>query len=132
MYKIDNTDLLYSTGNYVQYLAITFNGKESEKVYTHTHTHTHTYIYTSWYMPASQVAPVVKNLPANAEDVRDAGSIPGSGRSPRGGYGNPLQSSCLESPMDRGATGPQCVGSHGVGHDLRDSARSKEEGQQCL
>ena len=44
MYKIDNTDLLYSTGNYVQYLAITFNGKESEKVYTHTHTHIYIYI----------------------------------------------------------------------------------------
>ena len=54
-------------------------------------------------MPASQVAPVVKNLPANAEDVRDAGSIPGLGRSPGGGHGNPLQYSCLENSMDRGA-----------------------------
>ena len=42
-------------------------------------------------------------LPANAEDTRDAGSIPGSGRSPGGGNGNPLQYSCLENPMDRGA-----------------------------
>ena len=42
-----------------------------------------------------------KNL--DAEDLRDAGSIPGSGRSPRGGHGNPLQYSCLENPMDRGA-----------------------------
>ena len=39
----------------------------------------------------SQVALVVKNLPANAGDVRDVGSIPGSGRSPEGGHGNPLQ-----------------------------------------
>ena len=45
---------------------------------------------------------VVKKLPANAEDTGDAGSIPGSGRSPREGQGNPLQYSCLENPMDRG------------------------------
>ena len=51
----------------------------------------------------SQVAPVVKNLHVNAEDTRDAGSIPGSGRSPGGGHGNPPQYSCLENPMDRGA-----------------------------
>ena len=52
---------------------------------------------------ASQVAPVVKNLPANAGDVRDAGLIPGLGRSAGGGHGNPLQYSCLENPRDRGA-----------------------------
>ena len=46
---------------------------------------------------------VVKNPPANAGDKRDAGSIPESGRSPGGGHGNPLQHSCLENPMDRGA-----------------------------
>ena len=46
---------------------------------------------------------VVKNLPANARDVRDMGLIPGSGRSPGEGNGNPLQYSCLENPMDRGA-----------------------------
>ena len=51
----------------------------------------------------SQVALVVKNLAANAEHVRDAGLIPGLGKSPRGGHGNPLQYSCLENPMDRGA-----------------------------
>ena len=45
----------------------------------------------------------VKNLPANARDIRDAGSIPGWGRSPEGGHGNPLQYSCLENPMDREA-----------------------------
>ena len=53
------------------------------------------------YFWASQVAPVVKNLPANAGDVRDMGSIPGSGRSPREGHGNPLQYSCLENPTDK-------------------------------
>ena len=46
---------------------------------------------------------MVKNLPANAGDKGDAGSIPGSRRSPGGGYGNPLQYYCLEKPMDRGA-----------------------------
>ena len=49
------------------------------------------------------MAPVVKNPPANAGDVRDTGSIPGLGRYPGGGHGNPLQYSCLENPMDRGA-----------------------------
>ena len=51
----------------------------------------------------SQVALVVKNPPAHAGDVRDLGVIHGSGRSPRGGHGNPLQYSCLKNPMDRGA-----------------------------
>ena len=46
---------------------------------------------------------VVKNPPANAGDVRDTGSIPGLGRSPGGGHGNPLQYFCLENPMERGA-----------------------------
>ena len=45
---------------------------------------------------------MIRNLPANSGDLRDAGSVPGSGRSPEGGHGNPLQYSCLENPMDRG------------------------------
>jgi len=49
------------------------------------------------------VALVVKNLPANAGDVRGVGLIPKSGRSPGGGHGNLLQYSYLENPMDRGA-----------------------------
>ena len=52
---------------------------------------------------ASQVALVVNNLPANAGDVRGTCFIPGSGRYQGGGHGNPLQYSCLENPMDRGA-----------------------------
>ena len=52
---------------------------------------------------ASQMALVVKNLPANAGDVKEVGSIPGLGRTPGGGHGNPLQYFCLENPMDRGA-----------------------------
>ena len=49
------------------------------------------------------MALVVKNLLANAGDIRDVGSVPGSQRSPEGGHGNPLQYSCLENLMDRGA-----------------------------
>ena len=52
---------------------------------------------------ASQVEPVVKNPPGNAGEVRDVGLIPGSGRSPGGGNGNPVQYPCLENPMDRDA-----------------------------
>ena len=52
---------------------------------------------------ASQVALVVKNPLANAGDVRDLSCISGLGRFPGGGHGNPLQYSCLENPMDRGA-----------------------------
>ena len=54
-------------------------------------------------MWACQVALMVKNPLANAGDVRDAGLIPGSGRSPGGGHGNPLHYSGLGNPMDRGA-----------------------------
>ena len=50
-----------------------------------------------------QVVLEVKNPPASAGDVRDAAAIPGSGRSPGGGHGNPLQYSWLENPMDTGA-----------------------------
>ena len=46
---------------------------------------------------------MVRNPPAKAEDLRDMGAIPGLGRAPGGGHGNPLQYSCLENPMDRGA-----------------------------
>ena len=65
---ITNKDLLYSQGNYTQYLIITYNSKR-----------------------ASQVVLVVKNLSANAGDIGDTGSISRSGRSPGGERGNPLQ-----------------------------------------
>ena len=55
----------------------------------------------AWW--ASQVVLVIKSPPANAGDVREAGLIPGSGRSPGGKHGNSLQYSCLENPTDRGA-----------------------------
>ena len=55
------------------------------------------------WVRAAQVARVVKNLPGNAGDVRDMRLIPELGRSPGGGHVNPLQYSCLENLMDRGA-----------------------------
>ena len=58
----------------------------------------------------SQMARVGKNPPANAGDRRDVGSIPELGRSLGGGHGNPLQYSCLENPMDRGAWGATVQG----------------------
>ena len=60
---------------------------------------------------------MVKNPPANAGDLGDLGSIPGSGRPPGGGHGNPLQYSCLENPVDRGAWGTTFMGSQRVGQD---------------
>ena len=75
--------------------------------------------YYDFFFSSSQLAPilvtpkigtslmalVVKNPPANAGDIKDLGSIPGSGRSPGGRNGNPLKYSCLENTMDRGAWG---------------------------
>ena len=77
------------------------------------------------------MALVIKNPPANAGDIRDSGSIPGSGRPPGGGHDNPLQYSRLENPMNRGQTvqrieNPldrllpgrlQSIGSQGIGHN---------------
>ena len=69
----------------------------------------YTYICTPmWGFPGGLV---VKNPPASAGDIRDVGSIPGSGRSPGVGNGNPLQNSCLGNPMQRGAWGATV---HGV------------------
>ena len=53
-------------------------------------------------MSASQLVTVVKNSPANEGDLKDVGLIPGLGRSPGRGNGNPRQCSCLENPMDGG------------------------------
>ena len=58
-----------------------------------------------------------KEPPASAGDLRDAGSIPGPGRSPRGGHGTPLQYSCLENPMAEEPGGLQSMGSQRVRHD---------------
>ena len=76
-------------------------------------------VLSSVYVPlgASQVALVVKNLPANAGDAKDAGVIPGWGRSPGGGNGNLVQDSCLGNPIDRGAWRATAVGLQRVRHD---------------
>ena len=63
------------------------------------------------------MALVVKNLPDDTEDKRDVGLIPGLGRSPGEGHGNPLQDSCLENTMDRGAWRATVHQSQRVGHD---------------
>ena len=63
---------------------------------------------------------MVKTLPASSGDIRDVGGfnlIPGSGRSPGGGHGDPLQYSCLEHPMDREAWQAMVIELQRVGHD---------------
>ena len=84
------------------------------------------YVYLIWIKKkrASQVALVVKNLPANAGDIRNVGWISGSGRSPGGGHGNPLQCSCLEHLMDRGAWRLRSLGSQRVGPDRSNLAHT--------
>ena len=74
----------------------------------------YSHVYFLSRLLASQVALVVKNLPASAGDMRAMGSIPGSGRSPGGGHGNMLQYSCLENPTDRKAWQASV---HRVAHD---------------
>ena len=66
----------------------------------------------------SQVVLVVKNMPAKAKEVRDPGLIPRLERFPGGGYGNPLQYSCLENPMVRGSWGLESMGFQRVGYNL--------------
>ena len=91
-------------------------------IYIHKHTYIRYYrkiqvnvLATLYmYMGASQVVLVVKYPPANAGEVRDTGLIPGSGRYPGRGHGNPLQYSCLENPMDKGAR--QAAGPSPWGH----------------
>ena len=67
------------------------------------------HIFDDQSFPSSSV---VKNLPANAEDAGDSSSITGSGRSPGGGNGNPLQCSCMGNPMDRGVRWVTVHGGH--------------------
>ena len=69
------------------------------------------------YLWAFQVVLGVKNQPVNAKDLRDMGSIPGLGRSPRGDHNNPLQYSCLKNPMDRRAWWATILGLQEVRHD---------------
>ena len=63
------------------------------------------------------MALVIKNMPANAGDIRDTGLIPGLGISPRKRHGTPLQYSCLENPWAEESGGLWSIGSQRVGHD---------------
>ena len=71
---------------------------------------------------------MVKNLPASAGDMRDKGSIPGLGRFPGGGHGSPLQCSCLENSMDRGAW---VATDHGVSKSRHDWACARKHDMQA-
>ena len=66
---------------------------------------------------------VVKNLPASVGDEREVSSIPGSGRSPGGGHGNPVQYSCLENPIGRGAWRATV---HRAGHEESDMTEATQ------
>ena len=70
---------------------------------------------------------VVKNPPASARDIRGVGSIPGSGRFPGGEHSNPLQHSCLENPMDRGAWRFKFIGPQRVRHSWSDLAYTQKK-----
>ena len=86
-------------------------------IYTHTYTHTH-YMGLPWWLSS-------KESTCNSGAAGDAGSIPGRGRSPGRGHGNPLQYPCLENPMDRGTWWLQSIGSQRVRHDWSDLARTQ-------
>ena len=73
----------------------------------------------------------VKNLPANTGDAGEAGLIPGSRRSPGKGNGNPLQYSCLGSPMDREDAGYSPLGSKRVRHDLATKQQQYQNKNAC-
>ena len=76
-----------------------------------------TFAFLFAFERASQVVLAVKNPPANARDVRDEGSIPGSERSPGGGHGNPLQYSCLENSWTEEPGGLHPIGLQRIGQD---------------
>ena len=83
-------------------------------MYMYAYTHIYTYICI-W---GSSGDSVVKNLPANAGDIRDAGLIPRSGRCPGRGHGNPFQYSCLGNPMTKEPGQLHSWGHKKVGHEL--------------
>ena len=78
------------------------------------------------------MALVVKNPPASAEDIRDMGLIPEMGRYPGGGNSNPLQYSCLENPMDKGAWQATVHGISRVGHDLAHLEKSLKDALKLI
>ena len=93
-----------------KYIHVAANGKKKIYIYVCVYIYIYIYIYICIYM-ASQVVLVIKNLPANAGDTRDMGSISELGKFSGEGSGQSLQYFCLENPMDRGTW---CAIVHGV------------------
>ena len=91
------------------------------------------WITITWMYIRNWASQVVKNPPANAEDTRDTSWIPGSGKSPGGGHGNPLQYSCLKNPLDRGALWATFIGLQRVGHNWSNLAcmHTHQKWTQC-
>ena len=87
----------------LQFMRLQRVGHDGAHINTSSHMHMTVRVIDEKFQFSSQVALVVKNPHANAGGIRDTGSIPGLGRSPGEGHGNPVQYSCLENPMDRGA-----------------------------
>ena len=81
------------------YNVVLISGVQQSESVIHTYSHSF-FKFFSHIDQASQVALVVKNLPASAGDIRGAGLIPGLGRSPGGGHDHPLHYSCLENLID--------------------------------
>ena len=119
-YNINNRDIMYNMINIINtdtcYMWKLFGEWILRVLITHTKFFSLFYFVSTWddgcsldlngnhsTMHVSQVVLAVKNPPANAGDTRDADLMPGLGRSPGGGNGNPLQNPCLEDPTDRGA-----------------------------
>jgi len=97
---------------------------------TYTHTHTHTRTHSASSHRASHVALLVKNPPANTGDLRDVGSVPGSGRCPGGGNGNLLSILAWRIPWTEEPGGLQSIGLQGVrldGSDLHKHAHQPVE-----
>ena len=92
-------------------------GRGRDKMHVHSRTLYQDLMCQPIASGASQVALVVRNLPANARDIRDVDLVPESGRSPGGGNDNPFQYSCLQNPMNRGACRLQSIRLQRVGHD---------------
>ena len=99
-----------------------YHGQRSLTGNNHRVTHSRT-----WLKQLSR-----KESTYNAGVTGDTGLIPGSGRSSGGGHGNPLQYSCLESPMDRGAGGLQSIDLQRIGHHWRDLAHGMKDKSMVL
>ena len=123
-FRIDWVDLLLSKGlsrDFSRFIRVPVNlFKHSLTVYNFVVLWL--FLWTVW---VSQVVLVTKNPLANAGDIKDMGSIPGSERSSGDSHSNPFRYSCLENPIDRRAWWAQSKGSHSVRHDWSDLAREQ-------